>query len=140
MGSMAGFAGMGYAATYAATKSFDMIMAEGLWFEMGLVGVDVLGLIAGATETPAMQRSGMKFGPATDPQPNADGAPTPNLVPMAPDDVAREALEHLGKGPVWIAGAKNREAATGLKSAPRDQVIQAMSAATAQLYGIVKTP
>ncbi len=135
MCSMAGFAGMGYAATYAATKSFDVTMAEGLWFEMGLVGVDVLGLIAGATETPAMQRSGMTFGPAKETKPT-DGAPTPNLVPMQPDDVAREALEHLGKGPVWIAGDKNRAAATGLKAAPRDQVVQAMSAATAQLYGL----
>lgn len=137
MGSMAGFAGMGYAAAYAATKAFDMTMAEGLWFEMGLVGVDVLGLIAGATETPAMLRSGMTFdaAPASS-APAVAGAPTPNLTAMAPDDVAREALEHLGKGPVWIAGAKNRDAAVGLKSAPREQVIQAMSAATAQLYGL----
>ena len=140
MGSMAGFAGMGYAAAYAATKSFDMVLAEGLWFELGLVGVDVLGLVAGATETPAMQRSGMKFGQAgadiKATGPADTGAPTPNLVPMEPDDVAREALEHLGKGPVWIAGARNREAAGGLRNAPREQVVRAMSAATAQLYGL----
>jgi hypothetical protein len=51
-------------------------------------------------------------------------------------DVAREALEHLGKDPVWVAGEKNRQAAQWLRTAPREQIIPAMSAAAAQLYGL----
>jgi len=133
MSSMAGLVGAGYVATYAATKAFDTALAESLWFELRGAGVDVLGLIAGATQTPAMARSGAAFGGPTARDAGPQGE-LPNLDAMSPDEVAREALEHLGSGPTWIAGAKNREAAAGLRAAPREEVIQAMSAASAQLF------
>ena len=59
---MAGLAGGAFIAAYAASKAFEIVLAESLWYEFGTAGVDVLGLIAGATATPAMLRSGMKFG------------------------------------------------------------------------------
>jgi short-subunit dehydrogenase len=148
MASMSGLAGGGYVAAYAATKAFDIALAESLWFELGAAGVDVLGLIAGATSTPAMTRSGARFaaapapgaGAASDAASAPPGAARPNLEPMDPDDVAREALEHLGQGPVWIAGAKNREAALGLRGPQREPIVAAMSAAAAQLYSLPFPP
>jgi short-subunit dehydrogenase len=134
MSSMSGLAGGGFVAAYGATKSFMITLSEALWYEFGSVGVDVLGLIAGATETPAMTRSGARFG---DPNAQTSG---PNIVPMQPIDVAREALEHLGKGPVWVAGEKNREVSQWLRQAPREQLVPAMSAAAAQLYGLTLPP
>lgn len=133
--SLSGLAGGAFIATYAATKSFEIVLAESLWYEFGTVGVDVLGLIAGATLTPAMLRSGMKFGSPGDDaaRPSPDG-PTTNIVPMDPDDVAHEALEHLGHGPIRVAGEANRASAASLRSAPRDLVVEAMSAAVAQMY------
>ncbi|HEX9772079.1 MAG TPA: SDR family NAD(P)-dependent oxidoreductase [Steroidobacteraceae bacterium] len=135
MSSLSGLAGGAFIATYAAAKSFEIVLAESLWYEFATIGVDVLGLIAGATLTPAMLRSGMKFGgPGDDAaQPPPDG-PTTNIVPMDPDDVAREALEHLGHGPIWVAGETNRASAASLRSAPRNLVVEAMSAAVAQMY------
>jgi short-subunit dehydrogenase len=131
MSSMSGLAGGGFVAAYGASKSFMITLAEALWYELGTVGVDVIGIIAGATDTPAMARSGARFG-----TPETQGPAGPNIVPMQPGDVAREALEHLGKGPVWVAGEKNRQAAQWLRQAPREQIIPAMSAAAAQLYGL----
>ncbi len=134
--SMAGLAGGAFIAAYAASKAFEIALAESLWCEFGTAGVNVLGLIAGATSTPAMLRSGMKFGTADDDAARATSGPATSTMAMEPDEVAREALENLGRGPVHVAGDSNRQAASGLRSAPRDQVVAAMSAAVAEMYGI----
>jgi len=122
MGSMICFAGSAYVATYSATKAFDHILAEGLWHELAPHGVDVLCAIAGATKTPSMLASNESFA-------NYPGA-------MEPDEVARGALDFLGRGPVWIAGAGNRATAKGLSPVPRIPVINGMSEASAGIYGL----
>ena len=85
VGSMAGNAGVARIATYAASKAFDQIFAEGLWAELAPHGVHVLALIAGATDTPALARSGAI---------RADGYP-----PMDPADVAKVMRQET---PEWI--------------------------------------
>jgi hypothetical protein len=52
MSSLAGFQGSGFLSTYAATKAFNRILAESLWYEWKSRGVDVIGCCAGATMTP----------------------------------------------------------------------------------------
>jgi short-subunit dehydrogenase len=44
--------GTAYCANYAATKAYNLIIAEFLWYELGRCGVDVLGFMAGPTNTP----------------------------------------------------------------------------------------
>jgi short-subunit dehydrogenase len=126
LGSMIAYAGSAYVATYSATKAFDRILAEGLWHELRPHGVDVLGAIAGATRTPAMLATSQAFA-------DFPGA-------LDPDDVARGALAFLGRGPIWIAGATNRATAKALSPVPRIPVIDAMSRATAGIYGLAHTP
>ena len=55
-GSGAGLAGGPNMVAYGATKAFDMVFAEALWSELHDKGVDVLGLILGKTDTPALRR------------------------------------------------------------------------------------
>jgi short-subunit dehydrogenase len=126
VGSMISFAGSAWVAVYAATKAFGRILAEGLWHELRPHGVDVLGAIAGATKTPAMLASSASFA-------SYPGA-------MEPDEVARGALAFLGRGPIWIAGEAHRKAAAALSPAPRIPLIDAMSQATASIYGLPHTP
>lgn len=143
LSSMSALAGTGYVATYAATKSFDMIFAEGLWAELRGYGVDVLGLVAGATQTPAMQRSGAFMQSEKSAQSDsaaeatlaATDSPQPNILAMHPDDVACEALAELGNGPILFPGEKNRAAAAAIRSAPRAAAVDAMSGAAAGMYG-----
>lgn len=135
MSSMSALAGSGYVAAYAATKAFDQVLAEGLWWELGACGVDVLGLLAGATATPAMARSTVRYDRAGTSAGQA-AMQQLNITPMDPDDVAREALEHLGHGPIWIAGEKNRATAERLSRSPREEVIRLMSEASAKLHGL----
>ena len=47
-----GLEGMVRVANYAATKAYNLVLAEGLWAELREDGVDVLVSCAGATRTP----------------------------------------------------------------------------------------
>jgi short-subunit dehydrogenase len=119
MSSMSGLTGGAYIATYTATKSFDIVFAESLWAELKPYGVDVLGLIAGATDTPAMRESGVALG---------DSA-------MSPAAVAAEGLAALAEGPLHVAGDSNREFAAMLRSEDRRNTIDLMSQGAASMYG-----
>ena len=54
--SGAGLVGARNMVAYGATKAFDMVMAEALWAELHDQGVDVLALVLGVTDTPALRR------------------------------------------------------------------------------------
>ena len=124
MSSLACLAGSGNQAAYAATKAFDTTLAEGLWAELAPQGVDVLGVLAGATRTETVM--------SQQPEAFADA--------MDPAEVARGALDHLGKGPNWIPGEANQGMAKGLWPVPRVGVINAMTAASADLFDLPNTP
>jgi short-subunit dehydrogenase len=88
MSSLAGLQGSPPISTYAATKAFGAILAEGLWAELRGTGVDVLTCVAGAVSTPNL--AGAKARPAPGTQ--------------SPDQVARVALRGLGHGPRVVPG------------------------------------
>jgi short-subunit dehydrogenase len=122
LGSLISFAGSALVATYSATKAFDRILAEGLWRELRPHGVDVLGVVAGATRTPSMLASNERFAGRGD--------------LMDPAAVERGALAALGEGPIYVPGAGNRAAAHGMSPVSRVGLVNAMSRATAELYGL----
>ncbi|CQD18865.1 short-chain dehydrogenase/reductase SDR [Mycolicibacterium conceptionense] len=81
--------------------------------------VDVLELVLGVTRTPAMERAGLNF-------------EAPGMRINDPAEVAREGLDHLGAGPVHVAGG-NAERAE-MNSAPdRAQVVLKSDAAIRNL-------
>jgi short-subunit dehydrogenase len=84
-GSLGGYVGSATLAAYSASKAFSRIFTEALWAESQPRGVDVLHLNIGFTATPAMARLGM---------------PVELAEPCA--NVAREGLENIANGPVWI--------------------------------------
>jgi hypothetical protein len=120
MSSLSGLAGGAYVAAYAATKSFDIVFAEALWAEMKPFGVDVLCLVAGATDTPSMARSNIDFDAG-------------DFTPMRPEDVATEGLQQLANGPVQVAGDGNRAVADILR-ADRLQAIELLSSGAASMF------
>jgi short-subunit dehydrogenase len=93
MSSLAGSQGSPNIAAYAATKSFNAVLAEGLWKELGPHGVDVLACLAGAVLTPGYQAA-----ESSKPAPGALEAKV----------VAEQALNALGKGPIFIPGVVNK--------------------------------
>ena len=93
MSSLAGAQGSPKLAAYSATKSFNTILAEGLWKELKPHGIDVLGCCAGAIITPGYQNAEKtKTAPGT----------------LKASVVAEKTLNALGKGPVVIPGIINK--------------------------------
>tara|TARA_B110000444_G_C18736782_1_gene546005 strand:- start:36 stop:863 length:828 start_codon:yes stop_codon:yes gene_type:complete len=122
LGSLVGLGGGAYIAGYAASKAYDQVLGQSLWAELKPYGVDVMVLTAGATDTPAMAKSGVQFGEFG--------------VPMDPGDVVREGLENLGKGPTWVPGEQNRANAAMFKEAPLEVIIDAMTQGSMMLYNL----
>jgi short-subunit dehydrogenase len=128
VGSGAGFAGAPNMVAYGASKAFDMVMAEALWAELHPAGVDVLGLILGETDTPALRRLRKRLGHDE----RAD-APIPGAASV--DEVVAEAFENLSNGPTWIVGERVRQAAKFLGGLSRNEAVQLMIRASAGAMG-----
>jgi short-subunit dehydrogenase len=126
--SGAAWAGGGRLTTYGGTKAFDLVFGEGLWAELRRDGVDVLSLVVGATDTPALRASLEKFGVTVD-----DLA---QMSPLAdPADVAREGLNHLGDGPTWQVGVPDGGGPSLLGSLPRRQAVELITQGHDTLFG-----
>jgi short-subunit dehydrogenase len=110
--SGAAWAGGAYVATYAASKAFDLVLGEALWAELHPLGVDVLSVVLGMTDTPAFRRV-------------AHGREFPGVA--SSDDVARDMLTNLAEGPTFPAEA------SPLGALPRRQAVELMSQGTAFL-------
>jgi uncharacterized protein len=89
IGSLAGNAGCYFLATYSAAKAFNQILMEALWAEFQPRGVDVLAFPIGAADTPSRARSGTV---------DAEEMPV-----ARPEDIARQALDELRRGPVYVS-------------------------------------
>jgi short-subunit dehydrogenase len=105
MGSVAGFGGSPGFALYASTKAFSHTLGEGLWVELGRLGIDVLTPVVGQTNTPTMLKA---YG-------HVDGA-------ADPADIARTALDELPHGPIWIEGRVRQLVAERIAADPADRV------------------
>jgi short-subunit dehydrogenase len=119
--SGAGLAGAPNMVGYAATKAFDMVMAEALWAELHDLGVDVLALVLGLTDTPALRRLMVQRGalPADDPSAPIVGASTP-------DEVVAEALANLTEGPTYFVGEMLQAGAAMFATMTRNDVVKMM--------------
>ncbi len=102
--SVAGLYGAPNMVTYSATKAFDLVMAEALWSELHGQGVDVLALVLGTTDTPALRRALAERGALDHPT-----ATTPLAGAATPEEVVAEAIANLSNGPTWIVGDQLRE-------------------------------
>ena len=121
LGSLAGYMGSEDQSIYAASKAFGRIFAESLWLELEPFGVHVVELVLGVTRTPAMIRAGLNFD-------------VPGMNVAEPEDVAREGIEHLTDGPVWVAGG-NYEAAQKRNGFPRDKLVKGAAESMRKLLG-----
>ncbi|MGX7731011.1 SDR family NAD(P)-dependent oxidoreductase [Rhodococcus sp. 2H158] len=119
LGSLAGYMGSEHQSIYAASKAFSRVFAESLWLELAPHGVHVVELVLGVTRTPAMIRAGLNFD-------------IPGMLVAEPEEVAREGLEHLTDGPVWVAGG-NYDAAVKRSGFPRDKLVRGAAEAMRKL-------
>jgi uncharacterized protein len=117
MSSLAGSQGSPGIATYAATKAFGAVLAEGLWSEMHPFGVDVLACVPGAVETPGLAQSKPKRAPGT----------------VSADTVATTALASLGRRPRAVPGALMKVSTVLTRLLPRRTAIAVIAKASKDL-------
>ena len=90
--SLSGLVGTPHVSVYAASKAFNVVLAEGLWWELRAHGVEVAACLAGAMRTPGYVRSFNRDVPGM----------------LSPDEAARRTLDGLGRGPRIVPGLINR--------------------------------
>jgi short-subunit dehydrogenase len=123
MSSLAGLRGSGFLAMYAATKAFNRILAESLWYEWKNKGIDVIACCAGATATPNFIK--------TNPEKKNFFAPKV----QRPEEVVQECFKHLGKRPSFISGSGNKVASFIMQHLlPRKMAINIMGDTTRKMY------
>jgi uncharacterized protein len=123
MTSLAGFQGSGFLSLYAATKAFNRILGESLWYEWKNSGVDVIACCAGATATPGYKNS----------SPEKSGFFTPRV--LDPEEVPHECFKKLGKQPSFITGRGNRLASFIMqKILSRKLAVNIMGDTTRRMY------
>jgi hypothetical protein len=119
MSSLAGGQGCPMVVSYAASKAFETVLAEGLWDELRPAGVDVLACRAGPTRTPSYEAS----------------RPRKKVPMMEPGPVVEEALAALGRKPVVVAGKLNRAVNFVMQRLlSRPAAIRFMGNSTRQMY------
>lgn len=118
MGSMAGMQGTPMLATYAATKAFGLVLAEGLWHEFAESGVYVVGSAAGAIADPNLARVKSRRAPGT----------------LAPEAVVTQTLAALGRKPRVVPGLTNVVASLLMgRVLPRRSAVRIMARNTRDL-------
>jgi len=124
MSSLAGNTGAPRVATYAASKAFNRVLAQGLWYELKGRNIDVLVCCAGAVRTPGYAQAADRDAPGT----------------LDPEQVAERALRALGRRPVVIPGLVNRVADVVMtRLLPRRTAINMMGGSTSDLVQAKET-
>ncbi len=123
MASLSAFQGSPYISTYAATKAFNIVLAEGLWEEWRSQGVDILACVAGAVRTPNYLAS----------RPRATGRFSDST--LEPEQIPGEALGALGRRPYFIPGRMNRISSFVMRHLlPRKMTVQMMGKILHDMY------
>lgn len=91
--SMLGYLGVPYSAVYAATKAYEIVKSEGMWYELKKQGIDVLSLNPGLTKTEMITEYDFSHMPMT---------------PSSPQLVVKTTLKSLGRKSQVIPGAFNK--------------------------------
>jgi short-subunit dehydrogenase len=127
LSSLSAMRGAPLVSGYAATKAWNLILAESISEELRGTGVDVMAVLPGSTRTPGWLGS----------RPQASLG-TSNV--MEPAEVAHEALDALGTVPSIIPGQANRESEAFMESLDRAESIKIMGDVMRQMYPPVRQP
>lgn len=123
MASLAGFQGSGFLAAYAASKAFNRVLAESLWYEWKDKNVDVIACCAGATSTLNYIKS----------NPEKTGFFAPRV--QTPEEVVDECFKKLGKTPSFVTGFGNKVASFIMQRLmPRKMAVKIMGDTTKKIY------
>jgi len=121
-GSAAG--GSSFIVTYAATKAFDRVFAEGLWLELAPYGIDVTAIMPGAVDTPGFRET---IPPGHQ--------PTRMMTPADPMVIVNAALNGLGSKINIVPGGRLGGVVAAVTAlVPRKLLLKLGDKAVRQMY------
>ena len=135
--SMAALQGLKIFASYGAGKAYELILAEGLWDELRDRGVDVLGYVVGATNTPHYQEVAAR-GSAPTPGEIKDlqeGLSDSVAAPRSPEEVAAALFPLLDQGPRQYSHPDDEAAANRDATRARREVVREMGEMSSFVWG-----
>lgn len=119
--------GSSFITTYAATKAFDRVFAEGLWAELKNHGIDVTTVMPGAVNTPGFRNS---LPPGQE--------PTRLMQPVDPSLIVDAALNGLGRQinvkPSTAGGFTSALLKLAMALMPRKTLLQLGNKAVCKMY------
>lgn len=119
LSSLSAIMGSAYIADYAATKAYNLVLAEGLWEELRRKGVDVLACCPSSIATPNYLAS----------------APKRGQTPMTPAAIVAATLPQLGRRPSFIPGTSNQAIAFIMRRLlPRRMIVSIMGGVMRGMY------
>ncbi len=105
--NIAAAVGCGANAVYGAVKSFELTLAEGLWYEMRKYGVTVAGVMVGAIATPEFMRVKESLLKENDSNKKVAKKAKKNKGQL-PSKVTKYVLDHVGDGPILFTSSGDR--------------------------------
>jgi short-subunit dehydrogenase len=127
--SLAAVQGLYAWVTYGASKAYEMILGEGLWYELQHAGVDATAFMIGSTYTPNFQRNQVERATLFARSRTPEGLPPGVEPPQDPVEASAHLFAQIDRG--WIpqiyANPKDAEAAQRNAALPRADRIRTMS-------------
>jgi short-subunit dehydrogenase len=124
--SMGALQGIKVFAAYGAAKSYELILAEGLWDELRDQGVDVMAYVIGMTLTPEFRRR-LEVTPEVEQFLISRGA-------QQPEQCAERFFEIFGSGPRGWASDSLEQHWVADAQKPRSEVVRAMGVASSAAW------
>jgi short-subunit dehydrogenase len=130
--SLAGVQGLYAWVTYGASKAYEMILGEGLWYELQAHGVGATTFMIGSTYTPNFRRNQVQRGTIFAETRTPENLPPGVEPPQAPEDASANLFSQLDKEwlPLIYANPRDEEAARRNALTPRAERINMISDAT----------
>ena len=135
--SLAALQGTRYLTIYAAAKAYELILAEGLWDELGDHGVDALAYVVGATSSSTWY--GVAPGGYSDAE-KLSALQARILQPATPEEVAARLFTVLPHGPRQYSNLADEAAAQENSSKSRAEAVQTIGAVTTGLARFAHLP
>jgi uncharacterized protein len=135
--SLAALQGARYLTIYAASKAYELILAEGLWEEFGDFGVDALAYVVGATSSTSWHGAAPSAYAGAE---ELSALQARILQPATPEEVAARLFTVLHLGPRQYSNLVDEAAAQEAAAKPRAEVVQAMAAVTVGLARFAHLP
>lgn len=132
--SMAGLGGIANWVSYGAGKGYELLLAEGLWYELKQYGIDAAAYVVGTTETPEFKATQQKHGTGLTGEAKTEDLNGSVTVPRTPESVAAALFDQMGCGPRLYSHPDDEKISGYMAQLSRAEYVNMMSQATTTYF------